>query len=158
MNNEYDSYLKLLTKLDGSEPFMNRGYRIIKPRHKVKEIPDWAMDDKKVQEIILRSFPKLSTDPKQRMQAGRWVRIIYLYFRREFTVGDIAHILGTPNDDGSKIVPMSRSAVKTLIRSIKRAAEGKRCNSGKGGRKTVPPFRHIMKDDKDLGNPQADGR
>jgi hypothetical protein len=140
LNNEYDNYLKLLKKLDGSEPFMNRGYRILKPRHKVKNVPEWALDDKRVQEIVLKSFPKLSTDPKQREQAGRWVRVIYLYFRREFTIGDIAQVLGKPNEDGSKIVPISLNTIRALIRSIKRAASGRSANgSGILGRRRGRP-------------------
>ena len=171
MSNEYDNYLHLLNKFDGSEPFMNRGYRVIQPRHKAKNIPAWALDDKKVQEIVLRSFPKLATNMKQRARAARWVRIIFLYFRREFTVGDIANIMGTPSEDGSVITPMSLVAVKALVRTIKRAAVGKRADGsgemnmrgrhrpmgakGKGlkKKKLMPPFTHIMKGDRDQENP-----
>jgi len=133
-NNEYAAYLELLNKLDASEPFMHGGHKVVKPRHKIKTIPDWALDDGRIQEIVLRSFPKLRTDAKQRAKAALWVRVIFLYFRREFTEGQIAYFLGTPNEDGTDIVPISINRVRLMIRRIKWAAAGK---TWRGSRKRL---------------------
>jgi hypothetical protein len=134
-NNEYGAYLELLDKMDASEPFMRGGHKVVKPRHKTKVIPDWALDDVKIQEIVLRSFPKLHIDGKQRAGAARWVRVIFLYFRREFTEGQIAYFLGNPNEDGSDIIPMPITAVRRLIWRVEKAATGKTWRGLRRGRR-----------------------
>ena len=82
---------QLSRKIDAKDPFMTHGHQIIKPRSDDKKsVPEWVLDDKKVREIILRSFPKFSTDARQRKGAARWIRVIHLYFRMGMTRGQVA--------------------------------------------------------------------
>ena len=82
-----------------------------------KKIPLWVYENKKVREILLRAFPKLDLDPVQRRGAGRWARIIHLYYRLKWSRGQIAKEMG-----------LQYYTVNDLIRSIKRVAAGKRAN------------------------------
>lgn len=119
---------------DGSEPFMTGGHQILKIRRGVqKQIPTWANDDKAIKKFLLRSFPKLQTNDRQRRSAARWVRIIHLHFRAGWTRGDIAEELH-----------LSLDSVRSAIRNIKRAASGIRArgtgpNLGVGHRQKGAP-------------------
>lgn len=90
MNNQRDTFLELRGKFDGQDPFMTGGHQIIKLRTGDRVIPEWTKSDKKIQAILLRSFPKLRTDPKQRVSAARWATIIQLYYRMQMTQGQVA--------------------------------------------------------------------
>lgn len=114
-------FRQLRTKLDGSDPFVSGGHRIIKIRTATsRSIPDWTQDNKAVQKVLLCSFPKLHEDHNHRSQASRWTRILHLYFRMQLTRGEIA-----------REMKLSISQVNTFILSIKRAGEGRRAD-GKG--------------------------
>ncbi len=99
---------------DGNDPFMTGGHQIIKTRRGNRVIPEWARDNKKIQKILLKSFPKLGTDRKQRAQAARWAAIIQLYFRVQMTRSQV-----------EAETKLSQNVVKMLIRNIARAASGK---------------------------------
>lgn len=111
--------------LDGDDSFMV-GHQIIKKRNRKKIIPEWSKSDKKIREILLRSFPCLESSPSHRNKASRWARVIYLYFRMNHTHGEIAEELN-----------LKYGAVISLIRSIKRSAKGLRAD-GTGVRKQMP--------------------
>lgn len=76
----------LRRKFDGSDSFMS-GHQIknsagaTQHARRLRRIPVWALDDRKLREILLRAFPRLSDDPEQRAGASRWARIVNLYFR-----------------------------------------------------------------------------
>jgi len=53
----------------------------VRTRKRERQIPAWALDDKRVRQVILKEFPKLVTNARQRALAGRWARVLYLYFR-----------------------------------------------------------------------------
>lgn len=106
----------------GSE---TQGYQILAVRRPRKVVPPWVDDDKKIQEFLLRSFPLLKKNAKQRKQAARWVRIIHLYYRRHWSCRLIAEELG-----------MSFEAIHYLLYSIRRAAEGLRTD---GRKRTTKP-------------------
>jgi hypothetical protein len=118
---------ELRTKVDGDDPFFE-GHGIVKPRRGnqgnktgvPRTCPEWALDNAKVQEILLRSFPKLMTDEKQRASAGRWARIIQLYFKSQMTHGQIASELG-----------VNLNTILMVVRSIGRAAKGLSSKTGK---------------------------
>lgn len=117
---------------DGDDQFVSGGHQVVKSagatRHatRVSKTPEWALSNEQVQALLLRSFPKLATDPKQRERAGRWMRIINLYYRAAWTQAQIAEEMG-----------ISLNLLKFLIVSIKRAANGEQAN-GKGKRGLRP--------------------
>lgn len=74
---------------------------------------DWASNFKLIQKILLTAFPKLQTDSRQRYRAGRWARIIELYFRMGLSYSEVA-----------EEIKENKGAVKTLIRSIQRRSRG----------------------------------
>ncbi len=110
---------ELRTKIDGADVFFT-GHRIVKPRRgrdrseTFRTCPEWAMSDAKTRELLLSSFPKLATNKKQRASAGRWARIIQLYYRKQMTHGQICTELG-----------LSLPTIFSVIRSINRVASGK---------------------------------
>src|SRR5271157_2995548 len=93
MNNQRDTYLQLRSSFDGSDPFMTGGHQIHKTRSSNRKVPEWTTSDKGIQQILLRAFPTLKTNIRQRARAARWARVIYLYYRTRLTKADIAHVL-----------------------------------------------------------------
>lgn len=120
MPNQRDTFNELRTVIDGSDPFMTGGHRIITPRSDSrKKIPTWTKDDNAIKKLLLCSFPKLKTNVKHRVAAARWLRIIHMYYRVGLTVGHIAEELhAKPN------------VIKRVLISIRRVASGK--NAAKG--------------------------
>jgi hypothetical protein len=110
---------RLRRKIDHDDGFTS-GHQIITIRRTEREDPEWAKSDVEIRKILLRSFPKLETNPKQRARAGRWTRIIQLYFRKHYTHGQIAIEL-----------ELGYEHIHTLIRAIRRAGKGLKSN-GKG--------------------------
>lgn len=110
---------QLRKKFDGSDPFISQGHQIIKSagatRHatRLSKVPEWARDDGKVQALLLRSFPKLKEDPRQRTRAARWALVINLYYRMGCTQNHIAEEM--------KISPQ---VVNQLLVRINRVATG----------------------------------
>ena len=90
--NPHPHFAELRTKLDGREPFVNGGHQILKPQERGwHEVPEWILDNKRVGEVLLRSFPHLNDrrSPKyllHRTKATLWMRIINLYFRNGIVV------------------------------------------------------------------------
>jgi hypothetical protein len=120
MNNTQDIFEQLRGKFDGSESFMNHGHQIIKIRRGNRKNPPWVKCDTKIREILLRSFPKMLTNPLQRSRAGTWARVIHLYFRMQMTYSQVAAELN-----------IKPRRAEDLIRSIRRAGAGRKAN-GKG--------------------------
>ncbi len=118
MNNDRDTFWELRKSFDGNDPFMTQGHQILKIRRGDRRIPTWAKDKRKIQAILLRSFPGLRTNIQQRARAARWVVIIQLYFRVQMTLTQVAEETKLP-----------KSLVQSLIRSISRAAAGRKANS-----------------------------
>lgn len=95
------TFWQLRRYLDPKEPFT---YRVVKPRsNDRKGVPDWALDDNKVRQLILTVFPKCGTNTKNlqgattrhREGAAAWIRIIHLYWRMGKTEGQVADEMGT---------------------------------------------------------------
>jgi len=113
--------------VDGNEGFSG-GSQVVGARSYKRSIPRWALDDKKISALLLRSFPKLATDGTQRAAAGRWAAVIHLYFRIGYTRNQVADEIGSTEEK-----------IKSIIRSIRRVFKGLRANgngklSGKRGR------------------------
>ena len=106
--------------LGQNESFVNGGHQIVQARTYKRKAPAWTLNDKEVEKILLRAFPKLATNDRQRESAGRWITVIYLYFRLGYTRGQIAEELDTTTE-----------RVKGYIRSVYRVSKGLRAD-GKG--------------------------
>jgi len=92
---------------------------ISRPGHE-KEVPEWTLNDKRIVEVLWRSFPKLGLIRWQRRAATRWFLVIHMYYRQNLNRRDIASRL-----------KVSLGTVCSLLRNIKRAGEGRRAD-GKG--------------------------
>jgi DNA-binding CsgD family transcriptional regulator len=91
--------------------------------------PKWVDSPAAIREFLIRSFPKLATDPEQRERAARWAYIIHLYWQAGQTRGQIALELG-----------ISFSQVHNLLNRIRRVAKGQSANNtGAHGRKRGRP-------------------
>ena len=80
---------QLRRNFDSNDPFMTNP-NFVKGREGTHAIPEWTKDDKQVQELLLRSFPKWRTSTWHREHAARWNRIIHLYYRMNLTQGQVA--------------------------------------------------------------------
>jgi len=108
-------------------------YGVVKARTYKRKVPAWTVNDKEVQKVLLRAFPKLATDDRQRESAGRWTMVVHLYFRLGYTRGQIAEELDTTTE-----------RVKGYIRSIYRVSKGYRAD-GKGPLKRTKNGSHAPK-------------
>ena len=102
----------LKTIMDGDDAFI-AGHQIKKIRRQKRPTPEWARHQKQIRGILLRSFPKLNTSQKQRKRAGRWVRIIQLYYVQGFTYTQVAAELGE-----------TAQCTRSAIQHISNAARG----------------------------------
>lgn len=98
------------------------GHQIVGPRKRKRDVPEWAQSTEKIKAILLRSFPKLKTDQRQRARAARWARIVHLYFRLGWTFTQVAEEMS-----------MKPGNLHNMTVSIRRAANGLRAD-GKGPR------------------------
>jgi hypothetical protein len=110
----------------GNESIM-RGFQIGKLKTYQRKIPRWV-NNAEIQKIILAAFPKLKTDQKQRTGAARWANVIHFYFRLRYTARQTAEELA-----------IKASAVNETVRSVKRAASGRRADGKiRGGKRGRP--------------------
>lgn len=123
------TFQELREVFDGSDSFMNRGHGVRTPNSRKKKIPMWALNDSKVKTLLLRAFPKLQTNDRQRKLAARWLRIIHLYYRAGWTKGQVAQELGE-----------KPSIIKDVLTHIRRVQIGVSANgTGVLGRKRGRP-------------------
>ena len=117
-NEDRDTFGELRNRyFDGSEPFMH-GHQIMRVRESKKVVPAWANDRRKIQRTILRAFPKMNTDPKERARAGRWARVVYLYYIANLSRRGVAVETG-----------LSAAMVHDILTRVRRAATGQRCDN-----------------------------
>jgi hypothetical protein len=102
--------------VDGSDSFI-LGHQIAAPRAYARATPLWVYDKVAIRKILLRSFPRFETDLKQRDAAGRWARIIQLYFNLGYTYKEVAEELGE-----------KPCKTRCSIEGIQYAAKGLRAN------------------------------
>lgn len=123
---------KLRRRMDGDDGFMN-AHQIKKIRTREREIPAWTLNDKEIRKVLLRAFPGLyrnySSKPKRvgrsrqasrtlAQRAGRWTRIIHLYYRVQMSNSQVAKEMGE-----------TLNAIKMTLKSIRRVANGRRANN-----------------------------
>jgi hypothetical protein len=108
-----DDFLHLRRTVDKGDRFME-GHEIKKIRgtNENRTFPEWTMKDKSIRKVLLLAFPKLDTNEAQRKRAGRWMRVIYFYYR-----------LRLPRPVILKELQMTDSVFTTLLRDINRKAE-----------------------------------
>lgn len=123
MNKDFQQLRKIF---EGGDPFISRGHQVVGLRRRKRKILEWTRSNKKIQEILLRSFPRLHTNQKQRGRAARWAAVIHLYFRLQYTYRQVAEELQT-----------TPQAVLAVTRSIVRVAGGMKAN-GRGKRSLKP--------------------
>ena len=116
---------RLRRRMDGDDNFMS-AHQIKKIRTREREIPAWTLNDKEVRKVLLRAFPKLHKTAVSKVSAGRWMRLIHLYYRVQM-----------PNSQVAKEMGETLSAIKTMLRSIRRVAKGQRSDN-KGQRSLKP--------------------
>lgn len=122
----------LLEVFDAKDSFMKghdvRGKPSSTFTRRSHNLPLWIRDKKAIQELLLKVFPKLRTDPRQQERAGRWARVIQLFFRFPLPARMVAGEMG-----------ISEKMVYDIALRIKRAAAGLRTTgrprtAGKPGR------------------------
>ena len=126
MSGTSNEMASLRKKLDSNDGFMG-GHQITKVRSMEREIPDWVFNNQEVQRVVLTTFPKLATRPRQRAKAAQWVRLIYLYYR-----------MGLPMQVVARELNVDKSLVKRWLLSISRAEKGLTNADGKPRRVTSP--------------------
>ena len=85
-----------------------KGFQIHQIRREIKDVPEWARRDDSIQKLLLDAFPKLHINSLQRQRAGRWLRIIRLFYQQGWSEGDIAEELGeTTNHVNNTILRMT---------------------------------------------------
>ena len=114
---------RLRKRMDGNDGFME-GHQIKTIRTRTREIPTWTLDDKEVQKVLLRSFPDWRKNHRHAERAGRWARIIQLYFRMQMPIHMVA-----------KEMDITLASARNLLQHIRRASRGQSSNnSGPLGR------------------------
>lgn len=112
-------WMKLRRKMDGDDSFMN-SHQIKKIRTMEREIPTWTLNDKEVRVVLLRAFPNLHKDRAAAKQAGRWTRLIHLYYRVQMSNSQVAKEMGE-----------GLNRTKMTLKSIRRVARGRRADNTK---------------------------
>lgn len=82
--------------------------------------PSWAVNTTIIGQLLQKHFPKLHNDNIQRQRAGRWARIICLYFRMGFPDSYIALEIGQPLESIKNMIVRIRYAAEHLDAPIKR--------------------------------------
>jgi hypothetical protein len=113
-----DIYMQLRKKVDGSDGFME-AHQIAAiratPAKRDREANKWVFLDSEVQKAILRSFPDWRKNSRHRKAAGRWARLIQLYYRMEMPIQLVAKEMG-----------LTKNAAKMLLKGIRRVSSGQR--------------------------------
>ena len=107
-----DTMRGLRSVFDGKDGFMT-GHQILKVRRPKRKTPEWTRTQTGIQQILLKAFPKLKTDESQRQRAGRWARVIQLYFLSAKSYRETAEEMGEKT-----------RTIEMLIRSIHRTVKG----------------------------------
>ena len=103
---------KMRHKVDANDAFMS-AFGVKKVRTVEREIPEWTLIDTEVRRVLYTAFPKLDTNVNQRNSAGKWARIIYLYYRMRL-----------PRQIVAKELRMNKVLLKRWIQKISFAEKG----------------------------------
>lgn len=119
----------LRSLFDGNSNFISN-HQIIRTRtsSSKRRVPDWCLQDEFVRSLLLSSFPKLSSDPKQRKQAARWMMVIQLYFKGKKSWKETADEM---NEKSSTILSLTRSIVRAAAGNTADRAIARRGSRGR---------------------------
>jgi hypothetical protein len=92
-----------------------------------KKVPAWALEDESIRKLLLFCFPKLLSNDVQRKRAGRYLRIIQLFFRSKKSRREVAEELGESENVIRRIV---YRYVK-LAQKEERYSAHKKCSHGR---------------------------
>jgi len=109
---KHPDHARLRTKIDSSDPFLEGGFEIKTIRSLEREIPEWSLNDKRVQKILLTAFPALQKSEPSRAKARRWASVIYLYYR-----------MGLPQQVVIRELKMTKPTFKTICQRIEAIAK-----------------------------------
>lgn len=123
----------LLGSFDKKDSFQTGHSRRGGPTLRMRKMPEWMKNEKSIHGLLLRIFPKLKTDERQRKNAAGWLEIIRLYFKSGWKAQDVAEKLNT-----------SKKQVYDTAQRITRAGAGLRTTgkprAGKRGRPKTYSF------------------
>src|SRR6267378_3716784 len=117
-----------LRQLFANEDSFLTSWQTQKIRSMEREIPEWAFDDSKIVNVLLRSFPKMTKglsqnhtafvglalgDLRQTEKAARWFSIINLYYR-----------MGLPRQTVREVMGISEANLNNFIQRISFAFQG----------------------------------
>lgn len=114
VSNRKDRTIEILESIVDKDDLFITGSQISKIRTEEKEIPDWALDNKRIREVLLEVFPKLHREPIQRSRAARWAAAIYMFYRMGMTRSQVAEELGITPIASNRLLARISDAFKGL--------------------------------------------
>jgi hypothetical protein len=99
------------------------GYHAVQTREHKRLIPVWTLSDDRVREVLHKLFPKHDKDARQRESAGRWLRIIYLYFRVNQWAKTIAEATGISVRAVENVIYRARKVGAEMFGSVSSAID-----------------------------------
>src|SRR5271170_7412195 len=87
---------------------------------------DWAFSESDVRRVLLRAFPALGTNERQRAQAARWAFLIQRYFRMAQASGVIAIEMGITDSHVRSLITRIRRTQNGLSSRVSNRLRGKR--------------------------------
>ncbi len=122
-----DDFLRLRRMIDKGDRFMEaHEIKTVRGLNENRALPNWVLNNSYVKTFLLRVFPRLHTNETHRKRAGRWMRVIYLYYRMRL-----------PKRIVMKELKLTLFAFDSIVRGIDRASRGLKAN-GTGKKKRVP--------------------
>jgi hypothetical protein len=127
--------MKLREVLDSNDSFIVGGHQIVHARSYKRETPAWVTKNSEIRKLLLRSFPRLATNERQKRAAARWAMIIHLFYHMGYTSSQVAEEMG-----------LALNKVKAICKSIRRVSKGLRADGrGKLTGKLGRPKKHAPK-------------
>lgn len=129
-----EQFEQLRRRFDGSDQFM-RGCSIGgNPRsgNRIRAMnpPEWAVNDKLLQQVLLRAFPKLHSKKTEERRALLWLEVVYNFYRLGLPARDIAmelfSVYGLRKRPWLRLSANPEKYVENTIRRITKVAAGLR--------------------------------
>lgn len=128
---KHPDHARLRTQMDGSDQFLIGGFEVKAVRSLEREIPEWAINNEKAQQILLTAFPALNKTKAHRAKARRWASVIYLYYR-----------MGLPQQIVMKELGMTKPVFRTMCQRIEAIAT---TGVPRGKQNATPPPSSVVK-------------
>ena len=138
----HDDFASLRRVADGEDQYIagSRAQHVRgSNKERIQKTPPWVYNDKAVQQIVQRAFPKMQTDERQRKQATLWTQIIHHWWRAGLSEGQAVYQINYDrmqrNHDrasrGESFEPLiTVKQLQDTIRRIREVVKG-RTTSGK---------------------------